>query len=110
VAGSGRADSVAAIRLVAPGRTGHSREATVLWASRANYLPLQLDLGQRPGTNAAMGYLIDVRWLPATAANLAKTYILPPPAEFRRVGQPRHQLTAAPVGFRQGLDETGSSA
>ncbi|HUC21217.1 MAG TPA: hypothetical protein VMA73_00780, partial [Streptosporangiaceae bacterium] len=78
VAGSGRVDGIAAIRLATSSAADHATVSAVLWVSRASYLPLRLAL--QPG------YQIDLRWLPATAANLAKTRILPPPAGFRRLG------------------------
>ena len=85
VAGSGRVDGIAAIRLVTT-KADHSTVSAVLWVSSDSYLPLRLALRPLPGASGSSGYQIDLRWLPATAANLARARILPPPAGFRQVG------------------------
>jgi len=85
VAGSGRVDGIAAIRLVTI-KADHSTVSAVLWVSSDSYLPLRLALRPLPGASGSSGYQIDLRWLPATAANLARARILPPPAGFRQVG------------------------
>lgn len=86
VAGHGHIDGAAAVRLVTAGGAGSSPDSAVLWVSRSSYLPLRLALQPLPGVSGASGYQIDLRWLPLTAANLAKARILPPPAGFRRLG------------------------
>jgi hypothetical protein len=84
VAGHGTVEGHAATKLVA-NRLAHVPYSAVLWVGRASYLPLRLafvPLEETAGTTAVQ---IDLRWLPATAANRAKAAILPAPHGFTKV-------------------------
>jgi hypothetical protein len=92
VAGRGRVDGAAAISLVpAQGvSVPYPWVWAVVWVDSPSYLPLQLiAVAPKSGPLKGVGSQIVGRWLPATAANLAKTRILPPPAGFRQVGSER---------------------
>jgi hypothetical protein len=112
VAGSGRIDGVAAIKLISRARPYLTGRA-VMWISKASHLPLRLILpgvsrrgpgqgaGAEPDRSAgptpgplstpaapASGYQVDLLWLPPSRANLARASILPVPAGFTRLPWP----------------------
>jgi hypothetical protein len=99
VAGTGRVDGAAAIRLVPAPRMHivYPWISAVVWVSSSSYLPLRLiAVAPKSGPLKSAGSEIDVRWLPATAANLAKTRMPPPPAGFRKLAW----FQAPPPGHR----------
>jgi hypothetical protein len=99
VAGRGRIDGIPVIKLVPAVSAEPGADSAVLWVSRASYLPLRLafvpvpvapasgSTSTAPGTPAA-SYQVNLRWLPATRANVAKASILPAPRGFRQLPWP----------------------
>lgn len=57
VAGNGRVDGAAAIRLATTRRTGQFPDTAVLWVSRTGYLPLRLALQPLPGERRTSAHL-----------------------------------------------------
>jgi hypothetical protein len=84
VAGHGTVGGVRATKLVATGLV-HVPYFAVLWVGRSSYLPLRLEFVPLNRSAGPVGSQIDLRWLPATRANLVKAAILPAPAGFKQL-------------------------
>jgi hypothetical protein len=92
VSGPARLNGASVIKLVSARTARGLPAAETLWVSRSSYLPVRIVVSpapaQRNGGPPATATRTDFRWLPPTAANVARTQVTVPRG-FRRVPWPR---------------------